>query len=206
LQLGDELGIAIALRSRASLYFNSGQLDGSRADYEAALERFTDLARPWGVAAAKHGLAEVYRDLGDRETARSLLSSVLDMDHRYPAAVHSLGDLELDDGDLIAASRRYRESLSLELELGPGKRVVAYCLAGLSSVAAARGDAERAGRLWGAVEHLEDKRGFKINHVERVRYERLIATVARSPTFDEAASVGRELTVEQALDYARSLE
>jgi predicted ATPase/DNA-binding SARP family transcriptional activator len=204
LQLGDEFEIAIALRARAALHFISGELDASRADFEAALERFTDLARPWGVASAQHGLAQVYRDLGDRETARSLLSSALEADRRYPSALHSLGDLELDDGDLVAASRCYRESLSLQLEVGAGEVVVVYCLAGLSCVAAARGDAERAGRLWGAVERLEDKRGFKMNHVERVRYEQLIANVALNPTFEEAASVGRDLPLEQVLDYARS--
>jgi hypothetical protein len=35
-----------------------------------------------------------------------------------------------------------------------------------------------------------------------VRYEGFLATVAGSPTFDEAASTGRELSVEQAVDYA----
>ena len=43
-----------------------------------------------------------------------------------------------------------------------------------------------------------------MNHVERVRYERLITNVALNPTFEEAASVGRDLPLEQVLDYARS--
>ena len=46
---------------------------------------------------------------------------------------------------------------------------------------------------------LEDERGFKLNH--RARYEGFIATLSGNTTFDEAASAGRELSLEQAVDY-----
>jgi hypothetical protein len=39
-----------------------------------------------------------------------------------------------------------------------------------------------------------------------VRYDGFLTTVAGSITFDEAASDGRELSLEQAVDYGRSLK
>jgi hypothetical protein len=70
--------------------------------------------------------------------------------------------------------------------VGQGQEFTTYRLAGLAAVAAARGDAERAGLLWGVVERLEEERGFKLWHIERARYDGFIASVAGRSTFDEA--------------------
>jgi predicted ATPase/DNA-binding SARP family transcriptional activator len=207
-QLGDKVWLASVLNARADVHHLAGELESARVAYEASLRDFGDLSRPGGVAAATHGLGQVYRDLGDREKARSLLAAAADVhgerDDRTGLAttLHSIADLELDDGQLAVAAERYRESLSIVRELGRHQPCTTHCLAGLAAVAAARGDAEGAGRLWGVIEYLEEERGFKLNHFERVRYERFIATVAGSAAFDEAVSTGRALSLEQAADYA----
>jgi predicted ATPase/DNA-binding SARP family transcriptional activator len=207
-RLGDKVGLASALNSRADVHHVAGELEAARVAYEASLKDFGDLSRPGGVAAATHGLGQVYRDLGDREKARSLLAAAADA-HRerddgtaLAGTLCSIADLELDDRHLAVAAERYRESLSTERELGWGHRLTMYCLAGLAAVAAARGDAEGAGRLWGVVQRLEEERGFKLSHFERVRYEQMIATVAGSAAFDEAVSTGRALSLERAVDDA----
>jgi hypothetical protein len=51
------------------------------------------------------------------------------------AAIHSLGDLSLDKGDLESAERYYSQALALGPEEGD-VRLRAYCLAGLACVAA----------------------------------------------------------------------
>jgi predicted ATPase/DNA-binding SARP family transcriptional activator len=207
-QLGDKLWLASVLNSRAGVHHLAGELEAARLAYDASLREFGDLSRHGGVAAATHGLGQVYRDLGDREKARSLLAAAADAhgerDDRTGLAttLHSMADLELDDRQFAVAAERYRESLSIMRELGTHQPCTTHCLAGLAAVAAARGDAEGAGRLWGVVQRLEGERGFKLNHFERVRYEQIIATVAGGAGFDEAVSTGRAVSLEQAVDYA----
>jgi hypothetical protein len=121
---------------------------------------------------------------------------------RRTAAQHR--GLELDDGQLETAAQNYAESLSIARTgvVGHGQWITTYCLAGLAAVAAARGDASRAGLLWGVVERLEEERGSKLTYFWRERYDRFIAAVAGSTTFDNATSASRELSLEQAVDYA----
>jgi hypothetical protein len=120
------------------------------------------------------------------------------------ATLHSIADLELDEGQLAVAEECYAESLSVARTgvVGQGQRITMYCLAGLAVVAAARGDAERAGLLWGTVQGLEERLQCKLWPIEGMRYDEFIATVAGSATFDEAASAGREPSLEQAVEYA----
>jgi predicted ATPase/DNA-binding SARP family transcriptional activator len=206
---GDGLWIARSLDRLADLRFTTGRLEEARALFESSRGHFDDLSRPGGVAATIHGLGQVHRDLGDRQTARSLLATAVTMyrerNDRAPlaATLHSLGDLELDDRRPDSATEHYADSLALAREVGMGQRTLTYCIAGLAAVAAMLGDAGRAGVLWGAVEAREQDMGVALHRAERARYERLIARV-ESPEFTQSVSAGRRLTLEQALRLARA--
>jgi hypothetical protein len=76
-------------------------------------------------------------------------------------------------------------------------------LGGLAAVAANRGDIQRAGRLWGAVETFEASWGIKLQSPDRGRYELRIGRVT-GPAFDAAVTVGRRLTLGEATEYALS--
>ena len=106
------------------------------------------------------------------------------------ASLHGLGDLELDSGNLSAASQRYRESLALALELDT-PHVVLLTLAGLASVAAASRDLARAGHLWAAVEAMEERRGIRILPFERERYERTLDPYVSAPAFVAGLAEGK---------------
>jgi hypothetical protein len=84
------------------------------------------------------------------------------------ASTHGLGDLALEQADLETASGRYAEALVLEAE---EPRSLAYSLGGLAAVAALRGDVNRAGTLWGALERIERESAAEIGRSERERYE-----------------------------------
>jgi tetratricopeptide (TPR) repeat protein len=207
--LGDKLWLAILQEERAEMHLVANELEAARVAYEACLKDFSDLSRPGGVASATLGLARVHRDLGDRQKAQLLLSTAAEVFQEQndltalATSLHRVADLELDDGQLAVAEEDYAESLSVaRRSVVVQDHFTTYSLAGRAAVAAARGDAQRAGLLWGAVERLEEERQCKLGPSERVRYNGLIATVARSPTFDEAASAGRELSLERAVDYA----
>jgi hypothetical protein len=119
------------------------------------------------------------------------------------ASLHGLGDLELDSRNLAEASARYRESLALALEQET-PHVVVLTVAGLASVAASAGDPTRAGRLWAAVESMEERRGMRILPFERERYERVIGEHASDPGFRVASEGGRALTQDDAVREALS--
>ena len=86
---------------------------------------------------------------------------------------HSLADLRLEERDYGRAERLYRKSLA-DFSLEGERHVLFYSLAGLAATAAAAGNIERAGRLWGAVEHFEEERTVRLTPSERARYQRLL--------------------------------
>lgn len=68
---------------------------------------------------------------------------------------------------------------------------------------AARGQPEKAVRLWAAVEALRERIGAPPRDIERARYEPLVATARETlgeEAFAKAWAEGRGLTLEQALD------
>ncbi|MDF2701639.1 MAG: hypothetical protein K0S10_583 [Rubrobacteraceae bacterium] len=68
---------------------------------------------------------------------------------------------------------------------------------------AARGQPEKAVRLWAAVEALRERIGAPPSDIERARYEPLVATARETlgeEAFAKAWAEGRGLTLEQALD------
>jgi hypothetical protein len=67
--------------------------------------------------------------------------------------------------------------------------------------AAARGDAERAGMLWGAIEAEEARRPLDVWRAMRPVYERAVASAA-GLDFEPACAAGRLLTLDEAVEYA----
>jgi hypothetical protein len=82
---------------------------------------------------------------------------------------------------------------------------LAWCLAGLGSVAALDEASERAARLWGAAEQLRQTIGCRPPPAARATYERAIA-LARGQFGDEAFAAvwaeGRAMSLEQAIAEA----
>jgi predicted ATPase/DNA-binding SARP family transcriptional activator len=212
-QFGDKLWLTILQDAHAEMHAVAGEFEAARIAYEACLEDFGHLSRPGGVAAATHGLGRIHRDVGDRQRARSLLSTATEAFRQQNdlaalvGCLHSVADLELDERQFALAEDGYAESLSATRTgvVGKGKGFTMHCLGGLAAVAAARGDARRAGLLWGAVERLEEELECQLMPIVGMRYDGFLTTVAGSTTFTEAVSAGRELSLEEAADYAAQL-
>jgi hypothetical protein len=117
-------------------------------------------------------------------------------EHGLAAALHSLGDLELEAGRLADASAAYAEGLRVAREID-APRIVCYCLGGLAAVAAANGDRERAGALWRAVGALEQQIGFRLRRDVATRY----AEFAR-PFAAEGKAFAEESLLEDAIAFA----
>jgi hypothetical protein len=85
------------------------------------------------------------------------------------------------------------------------KRTIAFCLAGLSEVAAMARQPERAARLSGAAENLLNMLGGHLEPPDLAEYERCL-TLARTELgeggFTSEQAAGRAMTLEQAIEYA----
>jgi hypothetical protein len=114
--------------------------------------------RAWGHAQTTATLGALARDGGDDSIAAELfsesvqLAQEVDVDWWRGGVLAELSALALRQNELATAERLGRESLELADRLGDRSgRIFGVGL--LASAAAERGDLERAGRLWGAIEH-----------------------------------------------------
>jgi tetratricopeptide (TPR) repeat protein len=156
---------------------NLGITAQAQEDYAAARDHYEEAL-------------EIWRELGDKSTAYPLLG---------------LGKLAFHQGNYEAAGRLMRESLLIRRDIGE-KRGIAQCLEGLADLATAKGDPERAARLWGAAEALRQVIGASLSQSARADYERTV-TAVRSALGEErftlALAQGRTMTLEQTIAYAQ---
>lgn len=107
-------------------------------------------------------------------------------------------------GDHGRARTLFGEALEAGRELGD-KMMLAECLEGLAGVAAARGDADRTARLWGAAEALRAEIAVRVFDSDLPLHEPHRA-YARSrldaAAFEDAFEAGRAMPQEEAIAYA----
>ena len=205
LVLGDPSGQSLALRWLGLAELARGEIDRARE----RLERGLELAESGSTSdrrAALHALGEFERDAGNVDRAAALLGEALRLAldagvTGHAASIeHGLGDTALVSGDAAAAELHYRRALSSGRDLGLTTLVV-VCLAGLASVAARRGERERAGRLWGASEAFQRAMGMRSLPGQRPLYKEALATVA-GLEFEHAAETARNAEPDEALAAA----
>ena len=123
-------------------------------------------------------------------------------------AYHGLGAAALGLQNRNEATTWLAQGLALSQTLSD-RASLAWCLAGLGSVAAQDQQPGRAARLWGAAETLREVIGCRPAPATRTIYERAVA-VARAQLGDDAFAAdlgaGRMLTLEQAIAEARQSE
>jgi predicted ATPase/DNA-binding SARP family transcriptional activator len=121
-----------------------------------------------------------------------------------PWAYHGLGEIALGQGRLDEAARWLAQGLALSQTLGD-RASLAWCLAGMGSVAALGEEPARAARLWGAAEGLRQAIGCRSAPAARATYERALAA-ARAQLGDDAFAAawaaGRAMTLDQAIAEA----
>jgi predicted ATPase len=175
---------------------------------EEGLELYREVGDQQGLARALVVLGDQVCEEGDLGRARELIEESVQIlrglgnPWSLAGAVHSLGDCALLEGRLEEARECFREGLRLGLDLQT-EYVVVYFLGGFAALESKRGDRERAVRLWGAVQALEDSRGYRLMQPHRSRYERLLDPLVEgpelSPAFREGFEGGTDAAVELAL-------
>ncbi len=200
---------ALLLRGLAAV--SRGELDVAEAILPERLAFFREEEDPWSVSVALSGLVQVALARGDTEEATSLIGE-------YEAVSRAAGDwthlsLSLNlkallarlRGDDARADAPLRESVRLAASLRDAWSV-AYGVIGLAGVAAGRGQAERAVRLFGALESLRERMGVAAPWgAWQPLGERDLATAREElnpDTFDAARAEGRAMTLEEAVAEA----
>jgi predicted ATPase/DNA-binding SARP family transcriptional activator len=188
--------------------------DGARAVALGtdSLAGFRALGDKRGVAMGLHQLGLIAGDSGDRPRAAALLEESLALyrelgDTRLIAVVVAgVGITACWQSDYVRARACFEESLRLFRELGMETGFV-RSLAGLGRIAHALGQPERAATLFAAAAALRESVGSWTPLLDPTTHEDIVsATRARLgvAAFAAAWAAGREMTRDQAVDYALS--
>jgi predicted ATPase/DNA-binding CsgD family transcriptional regulator/Tfp pilus assembly protein PilF len=198
-----------------------GNLSIDRKDYEQAEELYEKslaLARELGDATSLSlslvSLGYIFLLDGRHGRAMALFEEAarLSRERRHRGiliiAIDNLGWALLLQGDHQQAKSYYEESLTLCKELGD-KLIASESLEGLACISGAKGEAERAARIFGTAQALRESVGYRHTPEEDALREPYLAT-ARSQVeeeaWEEALAQGRAMGLEEAIEYALSAE
>src|ERR687890_406021 len=142
----------------------------------------------WWLANSLSNLATVSHSQGDSERATELYEESMDL---------------LQD-DLGTAADLYGESLSLSWEIGLNP-LVQSALEGVACLAGAKGEAERAARLWGAAQVLLEAKDIPRDPDFLAEADTRISAVRigmGEEVWEQAWRRGRAMTLDEAVSYA----
>jgi len=182
---------------------------GARAHYEESLRLFRELGDVFGVTLLVSALETVLLPQGDQELAHSLYEQSLPLIQgvrdpgRFGVILINAGDLWLhQSGGEQQAKMLYQQGLRLWQDMqgvdnGLG---IIRGLAGLAEVATAQEQAERAGRLFGAADHLLPAESLYRDDLTRRVTEARAHVDATA--FTAGWTAGQAMTQEQAVTAA----
>jgi predicted ATPase len=207
--LGDVWGEATTLYLLGMAAYFSGDRAVARAHYEESLRLFQEQGDVFGVTLLVSALEVVGLPQGDEETARSLYEQSLPLLRasrdrgRLGIILITSGDVWLHQyGGLQQAKTLYQQGLHLwqDMQRVDNGLGIVRGLAGLAEVAAAQGQAERAGRLFGAAVRL-----LPFASIYRDDLNRRVAAARDhldAAAFTTGWTAGQAMTQEQAVTDA----
>ena len=208
-ELGDVWGEATTLYLLGMAAYFSGDRAVARAHYEESLRLYQEQGDVFGVTLLVSALEVVVLPQGDEETARSLYEQSLPL-LRASRDRGRLGIILITSGDVWLhqyggeqqAKMLYQQGLHLwqdmqRVDNGIG---IVRGLAGMAEVAAAQGQAERAGRLFGAADRLLPSASSYRDDVNRRVAEAHAHLDAAA--FTAGWTAGQAMTQEQAVTDA----
>jgi tetratricopeptide (TPR) repeat protein len=208
-ELGDVWGEAYTLYFLGMAAYFSGDGAAARTHYEESLRLFREQGDVFGMTWLMSALEVVDLPQGDQEAARSLYEQSLPLLRaskdrgRLGMMLTNMGEAWLhQSGGEQHAKALYQQGLHLwqdmqQVDSGLG---IVRGLAGLAEVAAAQGQAERAGRLFGAAERLLPAASNYRDDVNRRVAEARAHLEATA--FTAGWTAGQAMTVEQAVTDA----
>jgi tetratricopeptide (TPR) repeat protein len=182
--------------------------------YEESMDLFSEQGDKQSLAYCLNNLGMVVYSQGDLGRAAQLteegVALVSELGARVDVALGlgNLGWIALLQDDLGRAADLYRESLSLSWDIGLTP-LVQSALEGCACLAGAKGEAQRAVRLWGAAQSLHETKGIPRDDDFLAEADARISAVRLGmgeETWKEAWRKGRVMTLDEAVSYALEQE
>ena len=196
--------------SLATVIHEQGDLKRASELYEESIDLFRERGTKLGLARCLNNLGLAVYSLDDLGRATKLTEEGVALLRELGAGADTavglcnLGWMALLQNDLGKAADLYEESLSLAWDTGM-KLIVLPTLEGYACVAGARGEAQRAARLWGAAQSLQEAKGIPRDTDWLAEADARISDVRsgmREQAWEEAWRKGRAMTLEEAVSYA----
>ena len=207
---GDLLGVAMATTTAGVAEINSAAPDVAAATgwLRAGAEAFRAAGSGWGECLADVAMGRIALLQGKDDEATEMFHRGAEASRasgeRFAGtvALHHVGRMRLLAGRLEDAADAYCSSLDGSVALRH-EEGIAYCLEGLSAVAARRGEARRAGILSGAAATIR-RRTAAIDPPAFVYHVRFLDELRATDAADLAAgeAEGRELGAFEAARFA----
>ena len=183
-----------------------GELERARELVQTSHEIHEKTTDRWGRAQTVGTLGAIARDTGDENRAYELLAESEELAREvgvlwWEAGMGAeLAQLAANAGRIDEAERRARACLEIAERLRDRAGRI-FGVGVLAVTAAERGELERAGRLWGAIE--DEDAGAPLGGWRRHRKtcETRIGEFA-GPEFERGRSKGRELALDDAVTLA----
>ena len=183
-----------------------GERERAQEQLEESLALFRKLGSARGEAEAIGALGYVAHDARDFERALELFSRSEQMAAEvgftwWELSMVAYGaDCEFELGRIDESERKDHRALELARQIDDRQALI-FTLAHIARNAAVRGDAGRAGRLWGALEAEAERAPVGQWEAEREKYAEGVLAVD-GPEFERACEEGRRLSFEAAVSVA----
>lgn len=209
-EMGDKRGVSLALNNLGAASGRQGNNALARRYYEESLALNRELGNKYLTALLLTNLGDTAESAGDRTRAHALYLESLAIRRELGGQAEiaysllSLGTIAHRQGDLAQAYQHDIESLKLLREIGDKEYILA-CLEEMACLATTQGQSERAAHLWGAAEAQRGTFGTPLPPGRRTEYESyLTAAQAQTDlhTWQSAWAVGRQLSLEEVVEYA----
>jgi predicted ATPase/DNA-binding XRE family transcriptional regulator len=210
-ELDDKAGLGVVLKDLGNVARQQGDTERLVQLFVESLRFSREVGNATVVAEVLGHLGLAARMLGDLDRARALHGEALELARQVGTAwvgvgvLISLATIEREAGALAEAETLLTEALELCREECDVIQLSVESLEGMAGVAAARGRAEGAAVLFGAVHALRERIGTPMPPVNRPAYERDLAAVRATlgvERFTRAWDEGAAMTADQALAYA----
>jgi predicted ATPase len=205
-RLEDERAVAVMLHRLSTCAAVAQDFPRARRLLEDSLAICRRLPNPKLEADVVRTLGWVEQGSGNRERALELLEQGARLCGEIgyvwiqASALLSAADLLRELGRPEVAEERARDGLALSWQV-VDRRLTVYAIAFLARLAVERGDVERAGRLWGAIEAEESRAPLGNWEHDRDEYAALIVTLG-DVGFETGRTGGRVLSLSDAVNEA----
>ena len=213
LEIGDKNRAAWALMDLGWSLREQGEHEKEISSFMQALTFAQESGERRAIGACLYILAEHHELAGRLDTSAKLWGQGLDLFRADGDATHIAWGLEGLAGtaylakDYTGALRFHLESLKYKVDV-MDKLGIMYSFEGLAQVAAATEALERAAILWGAASYLRETLNVPLEPSRENMYiSRLPATLSQlgDKAFDHAWKRGKDLTLQEAIEFARTL-